>query len=883
MAANADDRTATPECQQACVATFPTPTAIHTRVMPAFEPSTWAEVEEAAASGKPSARVTNALATRVWAFTDAPERAIAPEGCLRPAVREASSLAATRTKSWPKPFAALKPESKASDDEPTPLPNAHLNLPRPPLSRSKRNPLQFEDLLGLGRVDIDAQALVRRYTQPSTSSASVATERTAFPPLPVAPSPVNPSCADFDPEHYISRVHRATPLEDLRKGLGNLSDVAAALDARADAMRAETYSSIALSAATFENTRHFMHQYSPFVKRTTSPAVTDQKFAEAEAVLITKYQGVLERERQVERLQNVLSVVKRFQWLFVLGSRLRTAAGEGILSIEDAIREYLRGCQWLEVQDGTVPGMQRIEKDIKQGFEVLIEAISARLSTGIASRSDISRMVAVLTTVRREHIVDDALTRRMQFALDGLEKESRVFAVSNALSVGGRSESDAAELASRTSMAFVEGLSHFWQLARVVAGGQERWMQLVDNLLQEIVHEYADGVRASLMGDVHLITREAVLHVVNARTRALMETGVPRSHLGPVTEVTFAVTDAFVTSIARAMKNSAEHVALSCVQAGTVRTHAARLVCAVAMEAVAQVEDIVLAPADSTSSLGSSQVSAGVGGVYGSSSSVESSAHMLTMACIRSPAVLASELGELLSQGQDSIQLAVACSDLLDDVVDRVCARVRSAIGCDDSFIAELEIETVTLIQGTREQAVRRYVELVSPRLVQTAKQVGTFPGDKHCDGSERPVGMTVNGISACARELALELVLMAVKAQRNGAGAETLSSMLAQIIENTGFALKAAMVSAEHVAAHHAAQVWVDASYLSALLKDAAPGSREGFAKAREHAARAVMAAGYPFGAAETESLSETVVNPGVRRAYLVRQALAEVKEAPR
>lgn len=382
--------------------------------MPAFEPSTWAEVSEAQLSGKSSTQTSDAFVQRVRAFTDAPERFLTSAPSAPPQEpRRVSATSDTRSEEevkLPAPLVAPRHDT----------PRANIgNLPR---AGVKRHDGLFDDLLGFGRVDVEAQVFVRKGQQrEDVEEMSLCPAAARGKEDLHKQSPVNPSSESFDPAIYLDKVHKASSLEELSKGKEVLGKVMERLDGEAERFRRDKYAGAALVEAALEQTKADLYPISPFAKE-NGWGETERVFESAEGILRARYEQVRGRKMELASLRRTLGVYTRYQWIFGLGATLRSATTEGVPAVENAMRGYLRAQQWIEAQDGAKLTM--IEADIADGFEKLVNSLLNRLSTGHFSRQDTARLVGVLATVDRETVLTDALAKRMTFAMDGLRKAS---------------------------------------------------------------------------------------------------------------------------------------------------------------------------------------------------------------------------------------------------------------------------------------------------------------------------------------------------------------------------------------------------------------------------------------------------------------------------
>lgn len=887
--------------------------------MPAFEPSTWAEVEEAAASHKSSAQIADVFVTRVRAFTAAPERFLTSSGSgLGPgsdiSQRAARSIQTIGTDVLSDRTAPSEPsilETDHSTAQPTDpdnpdlawLPNeAHSvdspprvsreKLLRPPLSRVKRNTHQFDDLLALGRVDIDSQSIVRRFTGRTNVEQLV-----MFPAQSkekrLRQSPVNPSSAAFDPEVYLSKIHKFSTVDQLTHGKANLMKLRTKLDEQADAFRREKFVSAALVESAFERTKKALEPWSPFAERSNG-ADTEQVFDGAQAMLRARYEDVLCREMKLTRLQRTLDIFAKHQWVFALGSRLRSAATEGLDSIEEAVTEYKKGISWLEVQGKKA--MEYVEKDIDHGFNVLVDSLLNRLSTGHLSRQETTRLVAVLTSVRREHVLGEALSRRMSFATEGLLKSSRTVPVSGILSrVTTKNENDITELIARASSSFFDGLTHFWRLGRVLMG-QSRWVNTVETHLVEFCTAFSNVLKEHLLSDVNLITTQAVKLIAIVKKRATEDLQISRSYLGPLVETYGEVVDCFLRSISGAVRNSAEHIASQAVQNNTVGAQSAQLLQAVITEALSQIDSAFLPGfTRDISEEKTSQTSLGKSIIYPDAEKTAdaerepSGFDLLGKACAEVPAIFAEEIYTLMlqdggeKQQLSALKVAICCTELLGSVMETIAMKTESSNAYDRSSIQSYLSSSDSSIREVRAKAMKEYVGQVSKPLQTLAGGLVSFPDEELEDSVSRTVPIKIEGVSKGANELTLQLALLTISARKTSGSVELIRSILIELVTSIGQAF-VQVLSTDKLVYHRAAQLWVDVTYVEEMITSGAESSMdglkmalEGYSRVRERAVQAVLADGYSFSAADMASLQESVIKSAIEDSRMVQSCFAE------
>lgn len=852
--------------------------------MPVFEPSTWAEVEEAIISQKPSARTGDAFVAQVRAFTNAPERFLTPTTTQPPvdfpALRDRSPRLGNPAAS------AAQAETRASDgpSDPDIISRKHERRHFPRLNRSE---LQFDDLLGHGRVDLDAQAFVRRYATPSN-----------FKSLSMFPAPstgryatqINPSTPEFSPSVYLAKVHTTSTVEQLVSGKASLQQVKHLLDAQADKFRSEKFINAALVEAAFENTKTALLPISPFVAQNsngTPPA--EDIFERAEALLKARYEVVMHRETKLGRLQRSLSVFTRFQWVFTLGSRLRSASIECVADVEDSVREYQRALKWLDAQDGFP--LQAISHDIESGFQTLFDALLARLSSVHASRQDTERLVTVLTSVNREDLLTEALSKRTASALDSLQKSIRSVDIAAIIIVRGTNKMDGevADLVVHASTAFVEGVSHVWRLGRVLIA-QDRWTQMVEAQLARLCTAYAQVLRDQLLSDSSLISPEAVREIAGVRTKVATELAVPTTSFGPLEDVATEVIDSFLRALTTSVRTETIQAAVAAVRAESVGAPAAQVLFSIVTDVLNQVDGCALPPL-SKEELEERAVASLTARVVRENNDgmLTSSAEALAVGCMEAPGIFAQEILERMEAKEDgdveadTLKVAVCCTELCRSIIERLGEKVQNSGVLDwRAGLAQMKA-TMEIVRGLQEQATGKYVRLVGGPLQDLTRGLVSFPDEDVEDLVSRTVPIKIEGVSKGAIELTLQLALVTITTRRKSANRGLIKYILLDLIKAVGKTL-VQVLSTDKLAYHRAAQLWVDVTFVQEMVTRGAEAeckeledALDGFRRVKERAVQAVLADGFSFSVADMQMLKDSVVTGEVEEALMVCECFQE------
>lgn len=875
--------------------------------MPVFEPSTWAEVEEALVSKKPSAQTGDAFVAQVRAFTNAPER------YLTSISTPTDTTSTNRDRgTWGVDLSTFV--DSHHPDGPGSLESlSRERNPRRPVAPVKRSDAQFDDLLGQGRVDLDTQSFVRRYASPGDVNIS-----TMFPSATATPRPnaacINPSSDKFDPTQYLAKVHQESSVEHLVTGKEVLQRVKTQLDARAESFGREQFVSAALVEAAYEEIKSSLRHISPYTESDSAP---EEAFNQAESVLKSRYEDVMRRESKLATLQRALSVFKRYQWIFTLGSRLQGAVKEDLSKMEELIDEYQRAVKWLDAQKGI--NLEIIRTSIESGFAVLIDALLYRLYTDHVGNQETTKLVSVLTSVKREQVLLDAMSKRTTLALDSLQKAKRSVEAGSVITVQGdrRTETEVGELINRVSTAFSDGLSHVWELGSALIL-QDRWATTVTTQVTRLCTSYAQIVREHLISDLTLLSTAPVNHIGLARKKAMSGLKVTPSCLTPLEEVHSEVIDLFLKSIAGNIRGEAERGATHAVRTDTVGAACVHSLLTVAKEALGQVETVMkpvltdsVAPTNKPARAGSVAVStdddvnssklvveqddeifedSGDGSIEDTPKSLSgvTSAELVTVAC--------AEMGAIFAQGVYSqtmsteterdlaaLKVAVCCTELNRSVLDEIMRRVGRS-GLPDLRPARRQSRiTQQIVTEILDKSLNQFITLVSQPLRELTRGLVLFPEEEIVDCVRRTVPIKVEGVSKHVNEVTLQMALIAITTRRQSANKALISRILLELIHVVGDTLKEAL-STDKMAYHRGAQLWVDVTFLHDVVTNGAdPESGEvqfavdALGRVRERAVQAVLADGLSFSVADMDTLRDSVIAAAVEDSRMVSECFKE------
>jgi Exocyst complex component Sec5 len=879
------------------------------KVAIAFEPSTWAEVDDAATSRKAAVAPHDPMVAKIVSFTDCPMRCVDGE---IPDLRQRGYGHSQAHKIHRTSVVTTSHQHDSSPHSAKFQPAAVRHLHAPPAARSKRNPMMIGDLLGLGRVDLESQTLVRRYPSDFAIAKPV-------PPFPVivdkessdrVSGVINPSSASFRPIHYLARIHCKTSLADFQSALSNLTAMSDSLNEQASALRATSHSRLALAAKAVEQTRRSALATDSFSELFESMQGENQ-LAAADVALDEAYRHIVDRQRRIDRLKHVLAVVNRYSWLFELPVSLRDAGKADIRVIEQNALLYGRAREWVKAQEGrsfVSIGNDWIVRELEDGIQEFVKSIEQRLSTfSTTDRPYVTRLVDVVESIGHDNVVESALNTRMSFARDSLGKAGRVGPVSAVLRarVGGGGQTDAFDLISRMSRAFVDGLEQFWDLAHV-ASTRSKWNDVVSLLLPSFVSEYAEQVRLVLLQDVRMVTREAALDIVRSYSRASKEVRVPPAHLGPLRDVMMEIVDVHVSNLCRSVKASASDLGRTCFENNTVGALLPHLAYSLAEQAVGEVHDLI--------ELGNTGLKSRLENVHGQES--ESNAVVLGTLCATIPELIADTLRKMIlekiqqgnplapgsSAGSRQILMAPSrtshdsipfttgqnayascimgtaryCGSIFEnEIVQQICRLASEQLGVRS--LEKTQSHVLGRLRTTRQEAIQIYCEHQFPEVRWSAQRIAEM---RSCEGLRTSQSMEVDSASPQAVEVLLNICLAVCRAREDGGTRIEIELVQRELLGQIANALNGIMASNDK-SLDMAAQIWVDITFIAAVASDQRGSSHtarkavDGLLNARQAAVDAVKRAGFPFSTAEEENLRRTAVSPSVQRARLMRQTM--------
>lgn len=817
--------------------------------MAPFEPSTWAEVSEAIANPK-TAPTEPLFVLQVRSFTESPHHYLA-----HPTPSEYGNN--LRNENAPTHFTHFPSSEK-------------LYIPQ--IQKSNRSDGLFDDLLGLGRVDITNGVMARRHfiAKPKYPNCSIQ-------------SPINPSCQQFEPSEYLARVHADTPLHHLRQASQKLHQLSYTLESRKERYRQEKFLFAAYVKARFERAKHSVQHLSPCPNE-FSAIHTQRRFLHAENSLRGRYEQLLQRETQLERLQGALTVYKRYAWVFSLGNALRSASNGNVSTVESAFREYKRANTWFSAQPPD--SLQVLRRDIDQGFDHLVKETVDRLSNVHTPAADTSSLVSTLFLVNKEEHLSFILSKRMTTAEKALDSAIAAAELPTLLSDDMHTDAELTDLVTRASDGLYVALGQVWRLGHLLMQ-HDRWLRIVDSHIIRLCNSYVKVVREDVMQDVSLITRQIVKEITSTRLNALNELGIPETCLAPLQQISTQVTDAFLISLARAVRHGAEKWAASEVERNSIGASSIKFLKAVIVEALVQIE---------SSWVRGKELDEGpvhvADQLVNSDDDPESPARgpsvdCLSRTCAEAPLVFIKTVEDMMGDYKDdesaALQVAVCCTEMTANVISAIEENTGLSSPYD-SRATQRQLQQVSReITDIKDRALKAYVVLVFKPIQRLVGALVKCPKDKLDDSVSRTVPIKIIGVSKAARELVLRLALVMITTVKRTTHPKLLSGIMLKLISGIGHTLIETL-GTDKLAYNRAAQLWVDVMYVQAMVTKGAnadtsglQASLDGFSKVKERAVQAVLADGFSFSLADMKTLREEVVENELQQAPMICECFME------
>lgn len=877
------------------------PSAGAGRPAAAFEPSTWAEVEDAINSRKPHLLAHDGVLQEILCFAEHLPTCVDADLCST----SASAHHGTDAISDPRTDAraAGKRARMCAIDR-----GLLACVSGSKCGPSKRQVTQIEDLLGLGRVDLETQSLVRRYSVshvPERSSVPLIVPACCDESSSVCPA-IDPSSSDFQASQYLQQVHKETSFHEFCVALPRLAETSAALGSLADSRCGTARPTIEVAASAVERIRRSAASGSsafPFASFSESRAL----FSNTEEALNIRYRDIIRRQQRVEVLRRALTVVENFRWVFQLPLELRSATLHDAKELEQLARQCVRAREWVHAQESMPVASSRwIRSELDSAQDSFVGMLRSGLSSPLVpSPAQIASSVAALELLDQEDAVASALATRLNRAKMQLRKAGRECVGQGCPAVLSGGSSQPRSPVAQLSDSFVEGLRQFWDLARVIAL-RRKWSDSIDVMLPSLVSDYVGLARQCLSANGNCSTRDVANDIARVCDVASSDFGVPSTSLGSLQELMHEIVDRYVSIVSRSLKNAAGHLAQEFMCGNLDSDRLPRVCLALIRKAV---DDI--------------------SGVLGRNSStpsgvVDANALAIATACIRTPELVAvdlqNRLRELVSQdafeSSELLSRSTATKNLgqpeaqrtqfqAETVPDRVA---RTAIGvakCCNHFLTEGVYETMAdtirktvnargvqrayhrglgVLQDVAHEAIRIAGKQLSTELVVSARRLGQY---RQANDADPPVSMDVDTASPEAVELVLNLCISSARARGLGAGPRETELLERAMCSETLRDLRDSILEDGGKRCERPAQVWTDIVFVSEFIAAVrltanAPSIAEDLGRSRDRAAELVRESGFAFGTAEEETLRKKAVQPTLERARVLLQSMRAADTPP-
>ncbi len=246
--------------------------------------------------------------------------------------------------------------------------------------------------------------------------------------------------------------------------------------------------------------------------------------------------------------------------------------------------------------------------------------------------------------------------------------------------------------------------------------------------------------------------------------------------------------------------------------------------------------------------------------------------------------VLEESLGQLgessVDPGSHALHVAVFCvkskASALNAVHDQVC----HVLGEDG--VAEKYDAAHAVIDQVRAVSVQDFVRSVAPFLEKIGARIVSYPNRNGSEKGTRLQNWRIKTVSPQAPELVLELALSAMDTRRRGADAQVVYEVTKELISRVGNAI-ATKAKAAKLRPEHAAQVWVDCSYIANVVSSSIPAEGDerymilnGFTEAMQATRSMLAAEGHAVDDFRSQALTDSAVSPAVDDAEILRRCLA-------
>lgn len=834
-----------------------------------FEPSTWAEVEEAVVSNKPSAQPSNPFVVNVRSFTNAPERYLT----------SSSTLSTTNKRNDNNNNSSSLSTSNIIDNQTDQLSQERQNIynntrRRPPL---KRSDAQFDDLLGQGRVDLDAEQFVRRYATPTPTFFINNTEDTNnnLTTFPVTPSSkneqvlkrmssnLNPSSVNFNPVIYLCKLHKDSSITQLESGCELLKLIARKLDERVDCLRRDCF----IRGAVVESALRCC-------KLSVAGDGGEDRLKllrVADGVVKEKYGDVVEREIKIERLKKGLVVYGNLKWIFVLGHRLKDV-GQGVLNgdiegLDEVIKQHKKAALWLQAQrmddekneDGKrknhVQSLQMIERNVQCGFQILFNALLTRLSSEIKRKHqrNTARIINILITSHHEDIITQSLTKRTSYAHDLIDKACKSI------------EDDVTVLTERCSGAFIKGMKHILELVSILTSiyisNKDKWLKIInDNHLSPTITTYNNIIRKH----INVLGKDSVIEIGKAfkHLRGFLtgSSSISSSNsegaVGMMDEVYNEVCGCYVKTICNKIENEQLKLVATSIVDGCILD-----------DCVNDLDRIVLEGLGNANSILIDKVII--------SETIRRNIEIVNTACMKSITVFIEELDKRISTTSKEVnhlKLVKLCDNIEERIIQKHFTRTKKT--------------WTKRIRQIRKVSFYKYMKIGCKDICKICKSLGIWASMSENniiinDTSLPPIRVT-NGISRTACEICVESNLLITTAKKIiGDNKILLKQVLLAMVDQIAQSMILGL-SSRKLGYRKAAQLWVDVTVIVNVLTSGCTGLEgkqvKGFLKVRERAVQAILTDGFVFSPLDEHTLKQSVVKDAMNDLNIICSCFTDV-----
>ena len=175
---------------------------------------------------------------------------------------------------------------------------------------------------------------------------------------------INPDDANFDPVNFLTKVHRDTPLSDLRLGLSALDRSNRSRDEQLKALVTTHFGSYVYCKDTIASLHELMQAE---IRPSTSKSVKIvNATANVNAMSEQVFAALLTRQKEIERIRSAMETLQRYKFLLAVSKQIRSHIDHR--QFESVVRDY-RTIRALQI--GTV------DDDEEADTQVMSQALAA--------------------------------------------------------------------------------------------------------------------------------------------------------------------------------------------------------------------------------------------------------------------------------------------------------------------------------------------------------------------------------------------------------------------------------------------------------------------------------------------------------------------------